>query len=164
MKFEIKNRWTGKVQWECELEAEFAGKTYGIQLGAAIKLLNDSLDSDLIPNQPRQKGDYKPLVFLLTDGMPTDSWQGEAQRLKTRTIGETANVVALAIGQDADVNMLKQITEIVLMIETVDGEILRKFFKWVSDTVKGASASAAQGKATVQLQTPPLPQGIKLSL
>jgi hypothetical protein len=37
MKFAINNRWTGVLQWECELEAEFAGKSYSIQLGAAIK-------------------------------------------------------------------------------------------------------------------------------
>ena len=37
MKFEIKNRWSGFVQYECELSAEVAGKTYGLQLGFAIK-------------------------------------------------------------------------------------------------------------------------------
>jgi uncharacterized protein YjbI with pentapeptide repeats len=37
MKFEIKNRWTGNVQWTCELEAEFANKSYSLQLGAAVK-------------------------------------------------------------------------------------------------------------------------------
>lgn len=136
----------------------------GTALGAAIKLLNDSLDNDLIENKPGQKGDYKPLVFLLTDGMPTDSWQGEAQRLQTRATGKTANVVALAIGADADVSMLKQITPNVLKIEAVTSDVLREFFIWVTASIKTASASAAQGKETVQLQTPPLPQGIVLSL
>jgi uncharacterized protein YjbI with pentapeptide repeats len=42
MKFSIKNRWTGKVQYECELEAEFAGKSYGLQLGAAVRFGYDS--------------------------------------------------------------------------------------------------------------------------
>jgi hypothetical protein len=37
MKFEIKNRWTGAVQYTCELAAEVAGKSYGLQLGFAIK-------------------------------------------------------------------------------------------------------------------------------
>jgi hypothetical protein len=37
MKFEIKNRWTGNVQYSCELDAEFAGKSISIQLGAAVK-------------------------------------------------------------------------------------------------------------------------------
>ncbi|QNH21210.1 Pentapeptide repeats (8 copies) [Xanthomonas sp. GW] len=37
MKFEIKNRWTGNVQYTCELSAEIAGKSYGLQLGFAVK-------------------------------------------------------------------------------------------------------------------------------
>ncbi|QEE24493.1 pentapeptide repeat-containing protein [Rhodanobacter glycinis] len=37
MKFEIKNRWTGTVQYSCELDAEIAGKSYGIQIGFAVK-------------------------------------------------------------------------------------------------------------------------------
>jgi hypothetical protein len=38
MKFEIKNRWSGAVQFACKLPAEFEGKSYGDQLGAAIKI------------------------------------------------------------------------------------------------------------------------------
>jgi hypothetical protein len=36
MKFEIKNRRTGAVQYACELTAEVAGKSYGFQLGFAV--------------------------------------------------------------------------------------------------------------------------------
>jgi hypothetical protein len=36
MKFEIKNRWTGAVQYACKLTAEVAGKSYGFQLGFAV--------------------------------------------------------------------------------------------------------------------------------
>ena len=37
MKFEIKNRFNGDVQFSCELSAEVAGKSYAIQLGFAVK-------------------------------------------------------------------------------------------------------------------------------
>lgn len=37
MKFAIKNRWNGKVQFECELPAEIARKNYGEQLGYAVQ-------------------------------------------------------------------------------------------------------------------------------
>lgn len=37
MKFAIKNRWNGKVQFECELPAEIAKKSYGEQLGYAVQ-------------------------------------------------------------------------------------------------------------------------------
>ena len=37
MKFEIKNRWNGAVQYTCELSAEVAGLSYSLQLGWAIR-------------------------------------------------------------------------------------------------------------------------------
>jgi uncharacterized protein YjbI with pentapeptide repeats len=37
VKFEIKNRWTGAVQFACDLSADVAGKIYRFQLGFAVK-------------------------------------------------------------------------------------------------------------------------------
>ena len=37
MKFEIKDRWTGEVQFSTELPAEIAGEEYSLQLGFAVK-------------------------------------------------------------------------------------------------------------------------------
>lgn len=37
MKFPIKNRYTGAVQFEGELEARYESASYGVQLGAAVK-------------------------------------------------------------------------------------------------------------------------------
>ena len=42
MKFSIKNRWTGKVQYECEIEAKYESEPFSIQLGAAIKIAVDA--------------------------------------------------------------------------------------------------------------------------
>ena len=51
MKFEIKNRWSGNVQFACELSAEIADKSYGLRLGfavrEAIKADADLTDADL---------------------------------------------------------------------------------------------------------------------
>ena len=37
MKFEIRNRWNGAVQFECKLSAEIAGNSFGFQLGFAVR-------------------------------------------------------------------------------------------------------------------------------
>ena len=42
MKFTISNRWSGKVQYECELDAAFDTKERSLQLGAAVKLAYSS--------------------------------------------------------------------------------------------------------------------------
>jgi pentapeptide repeat protein len=41
-KFEIRNRWTGDVQYSCDLSAEIAGKSYALQLGFAIRSAHSS--------------------------------------------------------------------------------------------------------------------------
>jgi uncharacterized protein YjbI with pentapeptide repeats len=37
MQVQIKNRWTGAVQFECELSTEFESASYGMRIGAAVK-------------------------------------------------------------------------------------------------------------------------------
>lgn len=133
-------------------------------LGSALSLLNQSLDNDLIVNQPGKKGDYKPMVFLLTDGQPTDAWDQEAARLKSRTTNKAGTIVALAIGHDADVGMLKQITENVLKMENVTGDAIRAFFQWVSASVQTASRTVAQSGNAQNVQAPALPPGIQFEL
>src|SRR5215471_9150233 len=43
-------------------------------LGEAIDLLADRIRHEVRVTQQNQKGDWKPLVFILTDGEPTDAW------------------------------------------------------------------------------------------
>jgi hypothetical protein len=42
MNFEIRNRWSGAVQFACELSAEIAGMSYCFQLGFAVKKARES--------------------------------------------------------------------------------------------------------------------------
>src|SRR5260370_33215578 len=48
----------------------------GTALGAALRLWLDCMNRELIKTTAEQKGDYKPIRFLLTDGWPTDRWEG----------------------------------------------------------------------------------------
>lgn len=126
-------------------------------LGAALRLLDRSLTEDVRPSTPSQKGDYRPLVFLMTDGQPTDEWEGPADAIKTRKLG---NIIACAAGAGAQSEALKRVTETVVELKSLQPEQLRSFFRWVSASVAVAS-EAIQG-GPVALPTPPA--GIKLVL
>lgn len=120
-------------------------------LGAALRLLEQCVDAEVkkpVPGQ--QKGDWKPLVFLLTDGQPTDTWESAADSVKARRL----NVIALAAGDGADVNVLKRITETVFELKNLQPDSLRAFFKWASASVT-AAAAAADGPGALP---PPPPQ------
>ena len=42
-------------------------------LGEALRVLDQSVENEVRKSTPNQKGDWRPLVFLMTDGQPTDT-------------------------------------------------------------------------------------------
>ncbi len=127
-------------------------------LGAAITLLLDSIDKEVRKTTAEQKGDFKPLVFLMTDGVATDNWEQPAEQLRKRRPG---NVIACAAGDSSDESSLKKITEIVVKLKDTAPGTLQAFFRWVSASVATTSASvSAQGDAPVKMPAPPADEGI----
>jgi uncharacterized protein YegL len=128
-------------------------------LGEAIRLLDQAIDKEVRKSSGTQKGDWKPLVFLMTDGEPTDSWQAPADSLKKKKVG---NIIACAAGSNAKTDPLKHLTEIVVKLDNLQPDTLKKFFKWVSDSIKTTSASVSQVAADAPVNLPPPPQQIQI--
>ncbi|AOY80642.1 VWA domain-containing protein [Moorena producens JHB] len=129
-------------------------------MGEALKLLAQCMDQEVQKSSETQKGDWKPLVFLMTDGMPTDSWQKAADELKKK---KPANIIACAAGSGADESLLKRITEIVVKLDNLQPDTLKQFFKWVTQSIQQTSQSVSQVMADNQpINLPPPPQGITI--
>jgi len=127
-------------------------------LGAAMDLLLDCVRREVRKTTAEVKGDFKPLVFLMTDGVPTDNWEPAAGRLRANRPG---NIIACAAGSGADESVLKRVTEIVVKLSDTSPGTLQAFFRWVSASVSTTSASiSAQGDAPVNVPPPPADQGI----
>lgn len=124
-------------------------------LGAALRLLSECIKTEVKKSTETQKGDWKPLVFILTDGAPTDDWRIAAAELKS---AKPANIIACAAGASADTSVLKEITESVLMMNTISAGDLAQFFAWVSNSVKMSSKSL-DSKPGANIELPPPPQG-----
>jgi uncharacterized protein YegL len=105
-------------------------------LGEALTLLSQKINSEVTRTTAEVKGDWKPLIFLMTDGGPTDNWQKGLAEFQKQKVGI---VVACAAGQGADTKVLKQITEIVVQLDTADSATIKAFFKWVSASVSTGS-------------------------
>src|SRR5262249_60236636 len=84
----------------------------GTSLGAALKLLVKCLQREVVKSTPTQKGDYKPLVFMLTDGQPTDDWEPAAEAIRRANNPKIANIYAIGCGPDVDPAVLRQVTHI----------------------------------------------------
>jgi uncharacterized protein YegL len=123
-------------------------------LGAGLKMLAANIDAEVRKPTKDEKGDWKPLVFLMTDGQPTDQWEDAADEIRNRRL----NIIACAAGASADVNPLKKITETVVQLSDLQPDTLKAFFKWVSSSVKTTSQSITGGAEGPVILPPAPPQ------
>ncbi len=130
-------------------------------LGEALALLSQKADQEVTKTTAEQKGDWKPLVFIMTDGEPTDDLNKGLAEFKKRKWGM---VVACAAGSGANTNTLKKITECVVSLDTADSATIKAFFKWVSASVSCGSMKVEEtgAEATTLSELPPPPPEVNI--
>jgi uncharacterized protein YegL len=121
--------------------------------GMALELLYTKAQSDIKKSSENQKGDWKPLLFLFTDGKPSDIqlYNKIAPKVKNLNFGA---IVACAAGNLADDSQLKLLTDDVVHLDNTDSATLKQFFKWVSETIEQGNKSQGTGES-VELPPPP---------
>ncbi|MGN1119667.1 MAG: VWA domain-containing protein [Oscillospiraceae bacterium] len=124
-------------------------------LGGALKVLADCVKNEVRTSTATQKGDWKPLVFLLTDGAPTDNLDEGIEAIKNVSVG---NIIACGAGANANANTLKKITNNVLMMNNLTSGDMAQYFAWVSGSIK-ASSKSIDAKPGEAVELPPPPQG-----
>lgn len=129
-------------------------------LGEALKMLAARVEAEVQKNTPEKKGDWKPLVFIMSDGAPTDYMDRGLADMKKCKFGL---VVACAAGKCANAQILKQITDTVVRLENLENESVKAFFKWVSASVSAGSVKVDAGKDVSDVnELPPPPEEVIL--
>lgn len=126
--------------------------------GAALELLCKQVDSEVQLSTPERKGDWMPLMFLLTDGKPSDIqvYNNAIPQVRKRHF---ASIVACAAGMHAKTDPLKQLTDQVFALDTLDSASFKKFFQWVSASIEIGNKSIG---ATDELELPPPPEEVNI--
>ncbi len=70
----------------------------GTSLGAALRELTVQIDTQVRKTTHEAKGDWKPVVYLLTDGRPTDDTTAEVKRWKDHYASKV-NLIAVGRGR-----------------------------------------------------------------
>jgi uncharacterized protein YegL len=128
-------------------------------MGMALSIVADQLR---IP--PMSDRALPPVLVLISDGQPTDDFSGGLQALMNEPWGRKAVRIAIAIGEDADQEVLKKFiaNPELKPLQANSPESLTKYIRWVSTAVlKSASSPASlsgdSGAPDLNIPIPAMP-------
>lgn len=122
----------------------------GTSLSKGLGHLMFELRKNVIKTTAEIKGDWKPIVFLFTDGIPTDDTKSAIAEWK-QNWQRTANLVAISFGDETDTGMLGELTDNVLHFKNTDANAYKQFFKWITDSIKTSSQSVENNSSGFEL-------------
>jgi uncharacterized protein YegL len=111
-------------------------------LGKALTLLADVLNPDAMPGRA-----LPPVLVLISDGQPTDNFDAGLKALMDSPWGRKAVRIAIAIGEDADHDILQRFIghPEFKPLQANNAETLVRYIKWAStEVLKSASSPASQ--------------------
>jgi len=113
-------------------------------MGKALRLVAEQLKMP-----PMTDRALPPVLVLISDGQPTDDFAGGLQALMELPWGKKAVRIAIAIGEDADHDVLQKFLghSELHPLQANNAEQLVNYIKWVSTAVlKSASSPASQAQ------------------
>ncbi|MGC9520549.1 MAG: vWA domain-containing protein [Anaerolineae bacterium] len=124
-------------------------------MGKALSMVAEQLK---IP--PMTDRALPPVLVLISDGQPTDSFEKGLKELMDQPWGKKAVRIAIAIGSDADYDVLQKFIGHVEIkpLQANNPEALVNYIKWVSTAVlKSASSPASQSAGNTPVTNVPVP-------
>ena len=110
-------------------------------LGLALDKLNEKLSKSQFLQEAA--GSFAPVIILLSDGEPTDDYKRGLDNIKKNNWFKHAIKIAIAIGNDADKNVLTEFTgNSEAVIEVHNRSALKAIIKFVSVTSSQVSSKS----------------------
>ncbi len=112
----------------------------GTALGLGVTELMKAMQREIIPTTKEQKGDWKPLVYILTDGKPTDSYAEVFTRWQQEFAGK-AHIMGIGLGEYAATDVLSQICEQVFIYNGENEQKFAGMIRWITSSISAVSES-----------------------
>lgn len=126
-------------------------------IGEALETIYEQAMKEIKTTTDTQKGDWKPILVILTDGKPTDVLAYSEVIPKIKSVG-FSRIIACAAGPKADSQQLKRLTDDVVSLDTMDSASFNKFFEWVSATFAQSSQTVGSNDKQSNALPPPPPE------
>jgi uncharacterized protein YegL len=120
----------------------------GTPLGAALNLALDLLSRQKQAYREAGLEYYRPWLFVLTDGAPSDgpAFTAAAARVREVEAARGVSVFGIGIGADANMETLRALSAQRAPV-TLKGLSFAEFFSWLSASLGAASASNAHASS-----------------
>lgn len=133
-------------------------------MGEGLEFLIEKVKTNVVKSSEDTKGDFRPMLFIMTDGSPSDLAVFKEALPKLKDC-QFAEIIACAAGPKASTDYLKQITNNVVTLDNMDSAAFSQFFKWVSDSITAGSMSAGvETSSGTSSSLPPPPPEIQVVL
>lgn len=142
-----------------DIELPRSGATH---MGEGLNMVCDCVERDVITSTADQKGDFRPMLFVMTDGSPSDTMEFEAaiKRIKGMKFSE---IIACAAGPKARQDHLQKFATKTVSLETMDSSGFATYFQWVSASI-AANAGGQQSGTSEDITLPPPPDEVQVVL
>lgn len=143
---------------EVQLEEITCPKSGPTHLGEALDMVYKKVKKEVKLSTCDQKGDWMPLLFIMTDGKPSDLKKYKEMSIKIQK-NCFGSIIACGAGPKAKEEYLRMLTDNITMLDHMDSASFEAYFKWVSDVVNLGSKSAG---ITEELELPPAPKELNI--
>lgn len=128
--------------------------------GAALQLLSYSLENEIAQPNANEKGDWRPLVMILTDGVPTDDWQDELAELQKKR----AKIIVCIADHNFDFSIYKKMTSRIFRLNAMSDDALKGFFNWetIFPFEEGSLITNSISIKSTKVELPPPPPSIDI--
>ena len=133
------------------LEAPEAAMT---MLGAGLETLCRQYDKEVVKNTSVNKGDWRPILIIMTDGKPSDIQKYNQMAERVRKNYNFARIVCCAAGPKARLEPLEKLTSEIHVLDTMDENSFKIFWVWISAAL-GRSCENPTTTEIVDIPPPP---------
>ena len=123
----------------------------GTSYGVVLKHLMDEINNNVRKSTYETKGDWKPIIFFMTDGNPTDNYVIDLGNWE-QNWKDKSNTVVISLGDNANSKILRRISDNILSFDDTDPESYKEFFKWVTSSIKIQSQKVDSGSPQGEIE------------
>ena len=116
----------------------------GTALGTALDFLMGELDQRVKKSTESVRGDWKPLVFIFTDGQPTDKYEAALSKWEQNHKNHCQTLVA-TLGDCCSNQLLNRLAQDAIKIEDCSEDSFDSYFKWMTDSIISSSIQVSEG-------------------